>query len=285
MNKLTRILKENLTWNSKYIQVYVDNLHHPFFETPKEYLLPSVSIHGLEEYTAEKYLQEIKTFLPKEVENFSVISLGFFKRETSKLILALDLNFDENKFIYLIKFECKHLGGVKNNNVVYSGTQEYGISCYTNKIYYTQAILPAKSIQKEKNQIVSFEILPFTKSIFENNLDSPKKKFISELFDEIDYSHLIEEINEKIEFKKYWELGKIFLPLKMEHLSLATQFLSFDITKNIEWFEKFQPLIISIMKFETPLQRHKLAFYEWLKSHHLERILTQSKNLAWKIQC
>lgn len=283
MHKLNEILKENQNWNLGSIQVYVDNLHHPFFETPNQYVLPRLSIHGLDEYTAEQYLNEIKTFLPKEVREFSVLPLRIFKRESSKLILGLDLYFGTQKFIYLIKFECKHLGGVNNQDVIHPASQEYGPSCFTNKIYFTQGIFPIESIQKNGNEILAFQIIPFTKSIFQSNLEIYKKKFISELFDEVDYSHLIEEINQKIEFKKYWELGKIFQPLKIEHLSLSVQFLSWDISGNISEFKKFYLLISEILESKTNLETQRLAFWEWLKKHKAERSLTKSGNIAWKI--
>lgn len=283
MNKLTQIIKETSTWNSEEIIVYIDNFHHPFFQTPSKYILPSISIHGLNENSAEKYLQEIKTFLPKEIKNFCVLPLGIFKREPSKLVLALDLEFDGYKFIYLIKFECKHLGGVNNKDVIHSATQEYGISCYTNKVYYNQSILPVQSIHKKKKQILSFEILPFAKSIFEKILNSPKKKFVSELFDEIDYSHLMDEINEKIEFKKYWEIGKIYSPLKIEHLSLSVHFLSWDILKNIKWFKKFFPVLLGILNFQEIEESYRSEFLKWLKTHTSERTLSNSGNPTWKI--
>ncbi|MCB1180164.1 MAG: hypothetical protein KDK36_21480 [Leptospiraceae bacterium] len=281
---LNRVIRDIQPDKNKKYDIHVDSLHLPFIILEEKYLLPSIPLLEIDFNSAKIFLQEIAPHFSSHLKEFFIIPETRPKKDSCKLMLAKEIEINSSRFIYIIKFETVYLGGADKENKITEGTQNLSPSIKTNRIYFTSRILPVSQIIKSKGEIIDFEIPKYEPSIYSKETEGHKKKFFSELFDEIDYSEVMNEIKSSLEIEKHWKLGRVFDPIFIEHLSMSVRFLNFDIEENINEFKKFYKLVTNVVErndfsdIETILNFHK-----WLEKFSFERTKTLSGNIAWKI--
>ncbi len=281
---LTKLLAENQTWSQEIFSTFVDNMHFPYITVPKKYILPSVPILGVEETSARQFLLATREFFPEKLKEFTVLNPVLQnKRERSKLSLVKILNI--NNFNYLVKltFEILYLGGASKDEIINLGNQSFSSSVFTDRIYFNFKIFLLDSFLIKHNQLIEFKLSSFSESIYKKLTEIVGKKFHSELFDEIDYTHILEPIYTKLELLKFWKLGKVYQPLQIENHSLSICFLNFNIQENINNFISFHTILNDLTNNKDLNSNTLKNFYNWLEKFSFQRITSKSGNIAWKI--
>ncbi|NUM42251.1 MAG: hypothetical protein HUU45_11550, partial [Leptospiraceae bacterium] len=223
--------------------VFVDNLHSPYAEFSETYILPPVSHNELDFLSAEKFIDTLIHFLPESISGCSVLPEPRPKRESGKLFLVKKLYND--KFLYIIKFEPSYLGGVIPNDIIEKETLEKKASILTNRIYFSIRIIPVEKIIEKEGQIIDFQgkiFEPGNSTLIETNEQLHKgKKKVSELFDEIDFSDQIQNLNNKLLIhKNNWKPEKVYHPISIEYLTVSVRFLNLSQKQNLSDFDSFK---------------------------------------------
>jgi len=170
-----------------------------------------------------------------------------------------------------------------NYEIINLGNQSFSSSVFTDRIYFNFKIFLLDSFLIKHNQIVEFKLSSFSESIYKKLTEIVGKKFHSELFDEIDYTHILEPIYTKLELVKFWKLGKIYQPLQIENHSLSICFLNFNIQENINDFISFHTILNDLTNNKDLNSNTLKNFYNWLEKFSFQRISSKSGNIAWKI--
>jgi hypothetical protein len=283
--KSLKILLEELSPTLiKYYDVYVDNLKQPFIILPESYKLPSVPHTGINYNCAKEFLKGIAPHFSPHLRDFYVMPNSRPKRDSGKLMLVKDFSIENNIFLYVIKFESTYLGGAKKEDKILEGTQEFSTSILTNRVYFSASIFPVQELVKQEGFIIDFVVPSYTPIYYDTEMSINKKKFFSELFDEIDYSPMIDTIKNRLELPNHWKLGKIYEPIFIEYLSMCIRFLSFNIQDNIQNFSKFHKILTNVVQREDTIHLESIQFFhKWLEMFSFERSRTISGNMAWKI--
>ena len=157
----------------------------------------------------------------------------------------------------------------------------------TDRIYFSTRIIPIKNVIRADGEIIDFEVQTFDKGLFFSeteavNTDRPRN--YSELFDEIDYSHIMEPIKQSLKISQpHWTLGKIYEPVYIEYLTLAIRFLSVSYEKVLSHFSHFYEILEIIHGDGAISEITKRNFVFWLSKHSFERGTSPSGNMRWKI--
>ncbi len=284
VKSLKRMLEDLSPAFIKYYDVYVDNLKQPFIVLPETYTLPSVPHIGINYNSARDFLKGIVPQFSPYLKEFYVMPNSRPKRDSGKLMLVKDFSIENNIFLYIIKFETTYLGGSKKEDKIMEGTQEFSTSIRTNRVYFSASIFPVQELIKKEDLIIDFVVPSYTPIYYNTEMSIDKKKLFSELFDEIDYSPMIDTIKNRLELPNHWKLGKVYEPIFIEYLSMCIRFLSFNIQDNIQNFSKFYKILTNVVQKEDTIHLESIQFFhKWLEKFSFERSRTISGNMAWKI--
>jgi hypothetical protein len=286
-NFLNKYLQNLSHGNSINYPVYIDSLRTAFIITENEYILPNVSLHGIDKDTTLEYLKQISPFLRNQISSFQVFPDAWPRRDINKLILMKEFSILENKFIYMWKFECGYLGGSARESFITPATQKYSPSVKTNRIYFSIRIFQVTNVRRINGQINGFEpmFLDRDKYIEMEDTYDKKVKIYSELFDDLDYSSTLDPVKNILNINSdNWKLGKIYDPIIFENLVPSIRFLQIDVNKNIQEFTKFYKILDYDSVRQNKIDSETLRnFKEWLSIHNFEKSSTLSNNNSWKI--
>jgi hypothetical protein len=268
--------------------LFIDNLHCPYLEFNKEYILPSSSsVNGVDYLAADRYLQEISGFIPEMIRNMSVLPEPRPKKEIGKIFLIKELaSVNEQKFLWILALDVSHLGGASNDKIITHSNQDRTPSLHTNRIYFSSKIVPIESLFYKEGIVQGFDTYEIKEILSDliigGGVDSIIKPY-SEIFDEADFSK-----QERVILDLYnitdecWRIGNVYQPFGIDYLSLSYRSLeieSFRIDEvwrelgSIIWNPEFKKLSPSELE---PLHRY-------LSTFHAQRELSPSGNLRWKI--
>ena len=268
--------------------VFVDNLHTSFLEFDTSYTLPSTSVFHVEFEAARDYLQALAEFIPEAINGCNILPYPRPKRDTGKIILMKEFSAGSGKYLYILQLYAAYLGGAKNGEIVTPAAQERTLSVKTNRIYYSQKIIPVFHVENSGGNITDFSTQKYDASdmMIYSGTDNPVKKTFSEFFDEVDYSETISHLREKWHINdETWKPGRIFSPVGIEFFTVAFRFLFPSQTRAISEFSGFYGLAESLFHERLDFIADHIHNYEnWLKSHIPERKLSPSGNMVWQIE-
>lgn len=286
LKEMNSFLKYLNIKNSPF-ELYVDNLHTPYILLSKNYILPPISNMNLTKQDIFTLIKILSEFIPEAITGCSILPIQKPKREIGKISFIKEFSFGGYKYLYVFKVDASYLGGSQKEKMKSSATQLTHPAIETDRIYFTARIIPIKNVILDDGEIIDFEVKTFDKGIFYSDVDEDirnKPQNFSELFDEIDYSQIIEPI--KISLKivhPNWVLGKIFEPVYIEYLTLAIRFLSGSYTEIYNYFSHFHELLEVIHSGKTISEITLRNFIFWMHSHNFERSTSPSGNIRWKI--
>lgn len=104
-----------------------------------------------------------------------------------------------------------------------------------------------------------------------------------ELFDDVDYSGLLDPIKEKQGIKAIWKPGKIYDPISIEYRSLAFNFLESSYKEIYNRFSGFLSVYDNILFGREDKNDEHDSYLAYLSSIQTERTLSPSGNLLWKV--
>ncbi len=278
---------KSLSGKNSPLTIYVDNLHSPYVLLEEEYTLPPISNMDLTKQDIFPYLQILSKFIPEAMAECSVLPMQKPKRESGKISLVREISLRGHNYLYVLKIDAAYLGGSQKDKIKVSASQVTHPAIETDRIYFSIRIIPIKNVIRADGEIIDFEVQTFDKGLFftepeEVNSDRPRN--FSELFDEVDYSHIIEPIKLSLKIlQPNWSLGKIYEPVYIEYLTLAIRFLSVSYTKILSHFSHFYEILEIIHANGAISDITKRNFIYWLGRHTFERETSPSGNMRWKI--
>ncbi|MCP5502045.1 MAG: hypothetical protein H7A25_19250 [Leptospiraceae bacterium] len=266
--------------------LFVDNLHSAYLEFEEEYVLPSQSLSGIEYSQAKRYIETISEFIPEAVRFCSVLPEPKPRRDIGKLFLVRDFIFNNNLYLYILKLEATHLGGIFNDKIVVPAYQGSSVSVRTKRIYFSIRVIRIESLVKENEFVLDFNaafISPQDLSIDKGQSYNISQKVRVELFDDVDYSGLLDPIKEKQGIKAIWKPGKIYDPISIEYRSLAFNFLESSYKEIYNRFSGFLSVYDNILFGREDKNDEHDSYLAYLSSIQTERTLSPSGNLLWKV--
>ena len=281
ISELNSFLK-NLSGKNSSLSIYVDNLHSPFVLLPQEYTLPPISNMELSKQDIFSYLEIFSKFIPEAMSGCSVLPMQKPKRETGKISLVKEISIRGYNYLYIFKIDAAYLGGSKKDKIKIAASQLTHPAFETDRIYFSTRIIPIKNVIRADGEIIDFEVQPFDKGLFYSEVetesnDRPQK--FSELFDEIDYSNILEPVKLSLKiFHPNWTLGKIYEPVFIEYLTLVIRFLSVSYSDIYSHFSHFYEILEVI---HTGQSASDIAYRNL---HSFERGTSPSGNMRWKIE-
>jgi hypothetical protein len=285
--KEMNLFLKGLNGKNSPLTIFVDNLHSPYILLNAEYILPALSNTDLTENDIYPYLQILSNFIPEAMTNCSVLPIQKPKRESGKISLVREISLRGHNYLYIFKIDAAYLGGSLRDKIKVSASQVKHPAIETDRIYFSTRIIPIKNVIRADGEIIDFEVQTFDKGLFFSeteavNTDRPRN--YSELFDEIDYSHIMEPIKQSLKISQpHWTLGKIYEPVYIEYLTLAIRFLSVSYEKVLSHFSHFYEILEIIHGDGAISEITKRNFVFWLSKHSFERGTSPSGNMRWKI--
>lgn len=269
-------------------KIYIDNLHTPYAEFSKNYILPGTSTHSIDFISAKNYISAIAKLIPEAVEGCSVLPEPRPKRESEKIFLVKKFVLHEKQFLYILKLEPTYLGGAESEQILQKATQEKTASILTNRIYFSTRIIQIEHTISQDQTITDFQAKNYTEGNFKIETGSKgilsEKKRVSELFDEIDFSDLVTSLKHTLSITdENWKLGKVFDPVGVEYLSISLKFLSLSQKQILNDFQNFSS-IFDFLFYQKELPADAIDHYKkWLDVYSMERSQSPSGNVRWKI--
>lgn len=286
IKELNQILK-NAGISNRCNSIYVDNLHTPYTEADDFFILPSSSVFHVDFEAAKKYIQILVKYIPFAVKSCNVLAEHRPKRETGKITLFRDFEINDKKFLYIANFHVTYLGGSELQNIIEPPVQERTATVKTSRIYFFVKIVPLEHLITQEGIPINFKTRQYQESLtkISTSIKNPLKESISELFDEVDYSEVIDFLKGEWKIKpEYWKPGRIFNPLTVEYYTVAFRFLDLDQEKIIHEFSKFYQLAESLFSDNiNGINKSVEEYHNWLNSFTPNRILSPSGNMSWKI--
>ncbi len=286
LKEMNSYLKK-LSGKNSPLSIYVDNLHSPYVLLEEEYTLPPISNMDLTKKDIFPYLQILSKYIPEAMTECSVLPMQKPKRESGKISLVREISLRGHNYLYIFKMDAAYLGGSQRDKIKVSASQVTHPAIETDRIYFSTRIIPIKNVIRADGEIIDFEVQTFDKGLFfseteEANTDRPRN--YSELFDEVDYSHIIEPIKLSLKIlHPQWILGKIYEPVYVEYLTLAIRFLSVSYPVILSHFSHFYEILEIIHSNGAISEITKRNFIYWLSKHNFERGTSPSGNMRWKI--
>jgi len=278
---------KTLTGKNVPHSVFVDNLHSPFLLLEEEYTLPPISNMDLTKKDIFPYLQILSKYIPEAMVDCSVLPMQKPKRETGKISLVREISLRGHNYLYIFKIDAAYLGGSPRDKVKVSASQVMHPAIETDRIYFSARIVPIKNVIRADGEIIDFEVQAFDKGLFFSEPEeavSDRPRNFSELFDEVDYSHIIEPIKISLKIQQpNWVLGKIYEPVYIEYMTLSIRFLSASYNSIHSHFSHFYEILEIIHANGTISDIAKRNFIYWLGRHSFERGTSPSGNMRWKI--
>lgn len=271
-----------LEGSNKPHEIYVDNLHFPYFEFQEDYVIPpSSSVDGMDFSSSMGYLQAIAGFLPELLEHSFILPEPRPKKEVGKIFLTRELpSYKEQRYLWILALESTYLGGADKSKILSTGIQGRTTSLRTNRIYFSSKIIPVESIVRERDEIRSFdpyEMGELIRDIYSGQGGESRIKPYSEIFDDQDFSKQ-EEALEKIYGidQTVWKIGKVFRPLGIDYLAVGLRLLESKFS-DIEKIWKFLA-----GDFQNP-EGNLEHLHEYFSLFSMEESLSASGNRRWKI--
>lgn len=286
LREINGLLKHLNSKNSNF-SIYVDNLHYPYVLLPEEYILPPISNMELSKQDILLYLEILSKFIPEAMVGCSVLPIQKPKRESGKISLVKEISIHGYDYLYILKIEAGYLGGSNKAKIKLVASQFTHPAFETDRIYFSTRILPIKNVVRKDGEIVDFDVQTFDKGLFfsevESELDDRPRKY-SELFDEIDYSGIVESVKMGLKIvHPNWALGKIYEPVYIEYLTLVIRFMYPSFEKIFSHFSHFYEVLEVLHSGKTISEISIRNFIYWLKLHTFERSVSPSGNMRWKI--
>ncbi|HMV43083.1 MAG TPA: hypothetical protein PK079_03830 [Leptospiraceae bacterium] len=286
LKEINSFLK-GLNGSNAPFDIYVDNLHSPYVLLREEYLLPPISNMDFTKKDILPFLKVISKYIPEAMVGCSVLPIQKPKRETGKISLVREISLRGHNYLYIFKIDAAYLGGSAKDKIISAASQVSHPSFSTDRIYFSTKIVPIKNVIRADGEIIDFEVQTFDKGLFitelEETIDDRPKKY-SELFDEIDYSPVMEPIKLNLKIMHpNWSLGKIYEPVYIEYLTLSVRFLLASYANTIKHFSHFYEILEIIHINGSISEITRRNFIYWLSKHSFERGTSPSGNMRWKI--
>lgn len=267
--------------------IYVDNLHSPFVLLEENYILPAISNMDLSINDVLPYLEIMARLIPEAISGCSILPMQKPKRESGKISLVKEISLRGFNYLYIFKFDAAYLGGSSKEKIIIPASQTSYPSIETDRIYFSARIIPIKNVIRADGEIIDFEVQEFDKGIFFSEVEANKSDMprnYSELFDEIDYSHIIEPVKIGLKISHpNWILGKIYEPIYVEYLTLCLRFLSTSYKDIYAHFSHFYEVLEVVHTSKNISEISLRNFIYWLGKHSFKRDISPSGNMRWKI--
>jgi hypothetical protein len=270
------------------VKIYLDNLHSPFIELPRSYLLPSVSLlEGPDRESAAQYLRQLMEIIPNFLSGYQILPEPRPRKELGKIFLVKEIqtNFRKN-FLDILVLDMAPLGGTPKEAIRAPGKQNYSPKIETNRVYFQNRIICVDSVIQKDDLIFDFdayEMREWIDDLSVQNFEYHRIKPFSEIFDEPDYTR-----QEKLILKMFgidsqnWKLGNIFHPLGIDHLSLSFRSLEFSGSRREFIWKKIFPLIWH--ESDSEITKETREFWDiYLKSFSISRSYSDSGNPRWEV--
>lgn len=275
----------NLSGRNQPGAIFVDNLHCPYIQFEKKFVLPSTSLVEDDPQSLESFLDILIEHLPEALEGTSILPEPRPKRETGKLFFVRPILFGPNSFLYIFSTDMIYLGGARTEEIKKQSSQNRTTSVITDRIYFQVKFIQTSFTIQEGDDTVDFEAKRFSGGVFrvesERDEHKPIRKF-SEIFDEVDFSDTEAKIREELEITpEIWRLGKIYSPIGIDYLSLAMRFLQPSLPKSFRSFRQFHSILTDT---ETGVSKDVLKeYHSFLSLFQAERTQSKSGNMLWKV--
>ncbi|XDD42808.1 hypothetical protein AB3N58_00125 [Leptospira sp. WS60.C2] len=281
---INRLLGES-SGKNKVGEVYVDNLHCPYIQFSERFTINGTSVTQPEFGDIKDFVQIVLKFLPEAVEGTSLLPEPRPKRETGKLFFVRPMMFGSFQFLYVFSVDMLYLGGAKSEEIKRAGSQNMTPTIVTDRLYFQVKVIPVKSIKEDGDHVIDFESKRFLGGEFriesESDGNKPIRKF-SEIFDEVDFSDTESKIREELGITSdIWKLGRIYSPIGIDYLSLSLRFLNPSLPKTISQFKNFYQILENTN--QTIPEETLKSFHEYLSSFEVERTVSKSGNILWKV--
>lgn len=282
---------EKLSGKNLPSQVYIDNLHCPYFEFSQEYQLPPLSTtEGVDYESALKYLTEIKNFIPELLLGTQILPEPKPKKEIYKIFLVKKIQ----GFAWVLSLSVGYLGGSQPEKILKPKIGEFTPSILTNRIYFSSFVVPVEDWIIENNQIINFQPLPLAKVLetlpsphTETNRSSNSQDPIqilpySELFDDPEKEREEDNLRKQYGFNDLpWKLGSIYYPIGLEYGTFSFRFLEAQNFQIENYWQQIKCAFFGKNQFE--IQKGKKVLEDYFNSFSVENDLSPSGNLRWKI--
>lgn len=281
---INRILGD-VSAKNKVGEIFVDNLHSPYIQFSERFTIHGTSITQPEFGDIKNFVHTVTQFLPEAVEGTSLLPEPRPKRETGKLFFVRPMMFGSFQFLYVFSVDMLYLGGAKSEEIKRAGSQNMTPTIVTDRLYFQVKIIPIKTLKEEGENIIDFEAKRFQGGEFrvesERDENKPIRKF-SEIFDEIDFSDTESKIREELGItSEIWKLGRIYSPIGIDYLSLSLRFLDPSLPNTIHQFKKFYQILENTN--QTIPDETLRSFHEYLSSFQVDRTVSKSGNILWKV--
>lgn len=255
---------------------YFDSFKHNYISLQKSIVYPSISLLQFD-------FKEISVIYKILLENFPNFSEEFkiFNQEIligqKKYYSFLKIAQVHSLFSALeLRILVSYAGGASKEEILEMQLQNFSPSFKTNKIYYHLFLYLIHSF-KEKSLLIT-EIEPYYISLIRTYkipyIDTKLEPWTVNLFDEIDFSDLLNKIESKIHYK--WK-GKLWKrPFSIERATLAINLVAIEQEKFV--LNDFYNFIINIEKGQYESRTLQEFFTEW----EVERCFSNSGNIHWK---
>jgi len=199
--------------SGKHYPVFVDNLHTSFIQLDNSYRLPSTSVFSVDFAAARDYVSMLAEVIPQAVSGSYILQNHRPKRETGKITLFKDFDFNGAKYLYVNSFHVAYLGGASADSIVLSPIQERTAAVKTERIYFSSRIVPLDEIEYFGGVPTDFKTRQYDESkvMVSTSVKNPRKESISELFDEVDYSDIIRSLRRYGKFLQIYGNREEFL--------------------------------------------------------------------------
>jgi|GEM_PF-1170904 len=274
-----------LNRNNQKHSLFVDNMHSPYIRLNESYILPGISTLEPEWEAKIEMIKILAHNLPEAISGTSFLPEPRPKKDIFKLFFVRPILFQSRQHLYIFSVTLQYLGGATAEQIQEHSIQGRTPTIETDRIYFETKVIPIESIEFLGQNVIDFKVRPFQESSHFWQAERQPNQSIrrhSEIFDELDFSEKELDLKEKLGItSSVWSLGNIYSPIGIDYFALGHRFLIPSVREVISELRHFDRVLLPSSKGRNPKSLE--AYHEFLRRHKMERSLSPSGNILWKI--
>ncbi|MFN3603227.1 MAG: hypothetical protein ACK4UJ_00810 [Leptonema sp. (in: bacteria)] len=255
---------------------YFDSFKHLYLTLNQTIVFPSTSLIRFDLQEAYQIYQILLKYFFNFSEEFKIYPKEIFLGQKKYLSFLKIIKEDNHLFSLELRVLISYAGGAKKEEILDNQQQNYSPSFKTNKIYFYLFLYRIHSY-KEKDELIT-GLEPYSIPLIRNYkipyIDVRIEPWTVNLFDEMDYSDLLDIIESRIPYE--WKGKSWRRPFSIERATLAINLVSIGQEEFIK--NDFLGFIENIEKETYESEIFKRFYSEW----EVEKCFSNSGNLHWK---
>jgi hypothetical protein len=267
----------------------IDTFRHPYVKFSAPYLMPAVSLGGIEGAEALQLIEVVAERIPEFAAGCHILPEPRPRRESAHVHLVREIDHAEGRFLYIFNLNAEYMGGAEDSEIASRALQGRAPSFRTDRMYFQARLVPVEEIQRTDGQIVDFRVRRPRQS-YHTTVSrgewKPGDLWTNFVFDDADFSSFHRAFTERLGGGAPWPLSKLFFPFLLEYATVCLNLVNpgYEMARALaDWFAPAAHEIITDELDPARLAPIQAFWKAYFAAWEYEPAPSRSGNPHWKL--